>query len=551
MAGIAAVGTLSYNGYSFGGASTVTVRVEFVKDDAERTVIYHKHVITVRAIIAENAATDVTLLSIRAALSKQGQELKFINRGFGTDLWINRAGGGGLRDVKWGPIPEELSWTSEGSARAGEIVWQVTTCIPVCDTNGTHATTGLLAFNYDCSFDISAKGFTTRRITGYLEIAQTRNNRAVPDCADNYRHLIKPTPPAGFTREQSYPVSADKSRLDFTITDTEIESKNPWPAGVVEIKAKHTVNWRRSGKSAMSLRSTLHADIELAKGRPWSEAWMIFGNLITQRINASIAAGRPVLLDDIQVEEDIFGFGSSFTVSYRTIEQPLANDTIQMPNVLSTGIWKPVGTNWNLWRTSMANIQGIRGHAKLALLPGNDAIVDICGGQATMLNSPQSSQPPPPDTQKPWFKNKVPPPDKSYLQYDLAIIAESDRGNVVQRTMQEPDQSLFNDNADKTTNQYGAEGGTNDVLQKSGRASWRVSLLLNALRAGHQIPRPLLQQAGAQPATEMDSQFMQKQEANWFGVPIFRSVGYVTYTLPNAPGTLPVPGNPEQGLSAK
>ena len=221
MVGMATVGTLSYNGVDFDGSSKVTVQVDPVKDESGRTVLYHRHTLNVSATIADNDSTDGDMRLIRQRLGEQGAELIFINRGFGDDLIVNSPGGT-VRDVKWGPIPEVISWKPIGSLRACEIEWRVTTCVPVCSsTSGMYS--GIITINYDMAWSISEKGYTTRTITGYLEIAMTRSGRSAPDTADRYRDKITPTVPTRFKRSQSWTLSKDKSRLDFSIVDKEVE----------------------------------------------------------------------------------------------------------------------------------------------------------------------------------------------------------------------------------------------------------------------------------------------------------------------------------------
>jgi len=71
MIGLAATGTLSYNGYTFDGATKIDVQVDFVLEDAGRVVKAHKHIITVQAIVANDGTAgdlDADLLNIRRRL---------------------------------------------------------------------------------------------------------------------------------------------------------------------------------------------------------------------------------------------------------------------------------------------------------------------------------------------------------------------------------------------------------------------------------------------------------------------------------------------------
>ena len=90
MVGLPATGELSYNGYLFDGATHIEAAVEFVYDDAGRTIIAHRHTITVDAIVADDSDLDGEVLNIRQRLGEAGKKLTFISKGFGDDLRAGR-----------------------------------------------------------------------------------------------------------------------------------------------------------------------------------------------------------------------------------------------------------------------------------------------------------------------------------------------------------------------------------------------------------------------------------------------------------------------------
>ena len=119
MPGLPATGTLSYNGYVFDGATHIEADVEFLYDDAGRTIIAHRHTITVDAIVAADSDLDDDVLLIRKRLGEAGRKLTFISKGFGDDLTAV----GIVSDVDAGPFPQELSWKPLGDDKAAEIRW--------------------------------------------------------------------------------------------------------------------------------------------------------------------------------------------------------------------------------------------------------------------------------------------------------------------------------------------------------------------------------------------------------------------------------------------
>lgn len=541
----ATVGQLSYNGISFDGTANVTVSTEFIEDEAERTILYHQITLEVRTVFASDATTNLTMLDVRRKLGEQGRTLIFINQGFGSDLIVNRAGGAGLRDVKWGPKPRILSWEPIGSSQACEIEWEVTTCVPVCDVDGSPRVRGIMSINYQLDFSHDNRGYTTRTITGHLIVAQTRNGRAIPDVADNYWNALPATLP-GFHREKSRSLSFDKSRLDFTIVDTEIPSPNAFPKGVVNITARHRVSWARRGGMAGWLRNVISVDMEVAADFSPSVMYSIFLAILRRRIAIAQAApgtlGPHVLIEDISIDEDLFGRDASFTVSYRV--------TSKLSTILqSTGLWTPIGTDWTTWRLSMKESHSPLGHSGQKALASNDAIIDLCGGNTTIpwalpnvsLNQPQGRV----STQR--VRNQKPSPANSFLGYDSKIETRRRRPVSRQSTLQVPDTdpSQFNPIEPRGI-VYPQATGTPDVIQQGGQSRYEATLKGAAIRAGYEIPRPKLLTVGTATATEVDGMFSQSLIANWLGVPIYAAKWSINYDLNQSPGNVALLPNPKE-----
>src|SRR3990167_2729561 len=185
MPGLPAVGELTYNGYTFDGATHIDVASEPVRDEADRTVVYKRITITVDAIVTAStagAATDSTLEDIHVRLSHDGQKLVFKNKGFDRNLTVNA---GKVRDVMFGPKVGVLQWKAVGRSEAANVKWQVITCVAACGAQGKH--TGLMTINYEADYTIGPRGETTRVLSGYIQIAQTRVRMKIPDSADGYR----------------------------------------------------------------------------------------------------------------------------------------------------------------------------------------------------------------------------------------------------------------------------------------------------------------------------------------------------------------------------
>ena len=534
------LGTLEYGNfpdvYAFDASTKVTVSCEMVQDEAQRTVVYQRQTITARATVAVAAGTDTDLESIKAILGEQGSGLRFVNRGFGNDCIVNLPGG--VKDLKFGPVPKILSWEPIGNNLACEIEWQVVVHVPHCV--GTTRDRGILAFNYEADFSID-NGHTTRTISGYIEIAQTRAGKRAPDCADLYRHLLKPALPDGFERKHNHRVSKDKSRLDFTITDSEIPSKFALPKGVTHATGRHRASWSRNNRGATQLRNSISMELEMVPGVSQSQAWAIFGQIVKKRIDFAKKQNKlPVLLDELTAEEDIWGRASSFSVGYRILK------TCGACLTKHSGLWQPIDTDWRRWKLSMADVFHERGHAGLGIGSG-DAIVDLCGAASTLSTGGPSETPSEPrPTFATTFKNDYPPPDTSYLKYDQTIVPSRERPVQRQSVLQVSESTsdlIGSDLDEKTPFSFGSPGGTSDVIQEGGRSRYSVQLIGSAMRAGYEIPRPSLESLGKQTATETYFKMMQTIVGNWFGVPIFQAMWVGDYALGNSPGQMKMEEN--------
>jgi hypothetical protein len=529
-----ASGTFEYNGVSLNdGALRLEIAQKPIMDEAQRTVVCIETTITAHTVIQADAGTDDSLESIRSALTKQGQALTFANKGFGDDLNVNDGfAPNSLRDVKWGPVPEVLAWNPIGDDKAAEVTWRVTTWLPpICTTNGVVNSKGVMAFNFSMDFAINGKGFTTRTISGYIEIAMTRNGgaRNMSDCADLYREQIAFPPPNDFKREsQKWTLSADKRRLDFVLVDKQIESRKAYPPGVLDIRMDHRASWSRANGQAMILRNTITADIEIAAHLPRMMALKIFLDIAFRKINKHRNAGVGVLIDSFDMTEEMFGLGSSFGISFRVLKT--------LKDILGLGFWEDLGTTDLQWRVSVEAAFGPRGFAGLGLQPDADIIVDLCRPQLPYFQA-ATTRPNEPQYAQSQYKNQQPPKDSSWLDFQNQLQPGRTVPTARQPTMQTPQQSdEVEDIINNAVFGYSGPAGTSDTIQQAGRPMYEVTMYGAARRVGYEIPRPGLIAVGGQTPVEVASVFDMRDEGDHFGVRVYSAAWAVTYMLPNSPG---------------
>jgi hypothetical protein len=533
------IGTVEYNGFRFDGASSVTISGEPVYDDAGRTVVYHRYRIRVQSTVADGEATDNQMIDVRSRLTKAGEALRVTGKGFGT-LEVNS--GNNCNDVAFGPKPRVIDWQPIGSLRACEVVWECETCIAYCYT--PVQAEGIIAFNYRVDYTLDYRGVTTRTISGYLEIAMSRQGAQIPDTADQYRALIAPVIPDRFQRtNQTFNLSLDKRRLDYSITDTEVYSWQALPPGVVRASGRHSVNWSRRGGGACRLRNRLTLEVELSPTYNIVQAVAVFLAIAKARIQiAQARSNYGCMIEDLTIEEDLFGHSASFGVTFITYS-PLREI------LLDSGIWTPVGTDWNLWRASVASLYGTYGYAGLMQFAANDAIVDICNGAEPNWGATQYTQPANTTTPMVGLRNYTPQPQYSWQDYECHIAIFRGHTTVRQAVLQSPDPDEQDANPQDTEITFPAQGGIDDLFQQSGRTRYTARIWGHARRAGFPVPRPHLTKVGTADVKQQGrDEFRSRCVGNWLGVPVYEAHWSIDYALNKSPLAPKTPANLAEGV---
>ncbi len=460
---------ITYNDWVFPDRSNFSVNESFVYDEAGVTVIATRFSLRVQTIIcvenptpgADFSASDYDcgneMHLLRQRLSKAGQALKIEHDGFGPRVEIN--GYSAVRDVAWGPTPKMISWEPIGHTRSCEVIWECEFCLPICDgRTGSPAFSGLSALNYSIGFSFDSRGFTTRRISGYLEIAMTRNQnnpRGLVDSADNYRNKIAVRKPANFEREVSWDLSPDKRRADFAIVDKEISSPNAWPPGVVKIQGTHRVGWSRSSLSKMN--NSISVSIEMAPDQLKSRAWLIFADIVKtrQQYAPAVSPGQnaTMFIQSLDIVEELYENKVSFQIAYTFTAK------IDVGRMLEdTGLFQPIAfagqqpPTWETWDESVKHLQPLRGNGTDGGISNlrhefqYDKIVDLCD------NAPKPG--PPQDFARgvqqavyaPILSNTPPPPISSWLKFRgyLSLIESGSQIVSIQLGPDQLSQGQFN-----------------------------------------------------------------------------------------------------------
>lgn len=536
--GSPATGTLTYNGIAFDGAMDINVREEPVWDDANLAVKYMRITIDVSGVLITDGnpgtATDTTMKNLRVRLSRSGANMQFTGEGFGTDLRINNAAGP-IKDVAGGPKPQVLQWDDLGDGRAADIHWSCVIHVPECLYEARYQ--GIASINWAVTHSID-DGYLTRTINGHIEIAQQQNpnTNTISDSADLYFFNMFQAEPTGFKRRVSRSTNQQKNRVDFTITDTQIRSKNPFPDYFVDISAKHRVSWNRSKAARFGSNFTMNC--ELAEKTPPIWAWVVFVTMLRQRASRAIRNRRYVMLESLTVDEDIFSWKSSFSAQWRFLS---CIDKF----ISDSGLFTPIeGTDWNKWRTSLRqtafNPYGSREIKHDATM---DTIIDLCSSPTIPTYATNGRE-------VPWARpelrgvlvNQPPPPDQSYMSYDLAVVNQKEAEVARHSYLQAPtSESATGFPLERGGYDGGQDNIVSDVVQDSGGARNSFWLVGSAVRAGYQVARPAVTNVAGQTPTPAGGWHSQRVLGNYFGLPVYSAKFAYRYMLPQTPHGVSAP----------
>ena len=520
-------GTLEYNGFTFPGTVKTRMQVQPVQDSTGR---YTKHVLytlTVECIVwpgvdslnpgqsiepeepdtdpeATFPSTDLTtdggMETTRHLLSENGKRLVFIGKGFGDDFTIDT---GETSDVSYGPKVQVLTWAPVASNNSAVLVWSVEVAIANCDI----VALGRIAeYSYEQDYSIDVNGLTTRTITGFIQISNQISNGRTLHNVDTYRDQLAFWPPTGFQRvRQNWRVSADGSRLSWTLVDRQLATEIEPIAGITD----HSIRQRITSVGpvpGVSWAVSINGTIDVAKGYSKWQAWTFFMMFVNSRLKAirggvaSDEDGNPVsksfaMPTRVELEDEItgltFGASAAWLLTIRGTVREGYESVIR-----DTGLFQDVdtGASWPGYRTAMtrdapAGAWSPRGNIKLR--PNNKRVITLCdnaNGAGTVV-----------DAQNEPFKatyttifsgDKC---DEHYFTFDPMVTQVTDTNTVtIQSTVGKADQN--NVPGDIIVKVSAAQ--QDKIVHQRAGASTRLVFSGVANRVGSPIPIPKLKEYG-------------------------------------------------------
>lgn len=582
--------------YSFGPFAKSRVTATPVGDRAGRTTKATRYTIRVDDIVyaspSDDGFQDITnrMRRVKRILTTRCGHLIYAGRGFGTpdldELDVNDPSDpNGIRDVAYGPIPEIIEFFPLGgnAAMAAKIAWQVTTTVAEC---ADAKKTGPMDFSYEVDWRIQ-QGYTTRTITGQLEIPATRvnNARVPPDVADKYWEDVLAAMPAlpGFKRDSNRKLNLDKRIISFTVTDQELEP-SAFFGGADSWSGDHTTGSQMMGSAFAFWANTINATFKVTRDRKKEDAWDFFTLLLSGRIfNTGKGSYLPL---STQVREELNGQSVTLTHTWR-VQSSIAKF------LADTHLFADIkGADWQAWAKNkgggVAGALAARGYMGLVYKPEWDAIIDLCD-KKTIAKPPPQVNPPKDNFPKPPIlfdliripgvgqkikMDMVPAPKfgnikgdvavrkptsaaDSFLAYECTLAFVATGGTARHKPLgYAPEASSFSDPLDANVKPRSQQGSTpSDTIQSIGPATCQVVLSGEAIRAGYAVVPPNLVSIGGVKATLDDEYFENVDLGNTGGLSVFGGRWVITYILDRVPdGNIPVPTNllaPDDGSSVE
>lgn len=553
------IGDVIYNGFHFPPTSLVKLQIVPVYTIDQRTVKYRRYILTVSAILLpldlpqaatyfqhnsdQTITTDYNMNDVRVRLQEARKPLQANLLGFGR-IAVNSSFSAEA-DLLYGPKPILLSCHPVAKNKAMQIEWQCEFHIAECSkdlvTGVATFTLGNVAdFSWDANFNINSHGLSQRTISGVLEIPVFASANVINRTADEFRNLLNIPRLPNFRRTQNYHVDKDKRTIHWFVTDEEIPSDNPFMPNMVNMQVRQHVSSSLASGGFRQWHGALNGTITVAHGVNKVYAWLAFLTVLRTRLDnlglgyagneqngpgqipnypGSAEHKRAIkdkqkpgtlkYIDSISIDDDIYGRDVHFQVSYFF-------NTSLAGLIRASGLWQPIaGTDWTAWQTSMNSVFGIRGYANLGLNTSDDVIVDICQPQTPAINGysfiPGEVGGPSEEPER--IKNKLPPPENSWLDFKNDMTLDENPGHVWHKPLSPSvnvnvsDDGTISDTEQKLPFSTTYESA-HDIPIKRGPGSYYVNMKGYGVRLGYHVNPPNLKTIGGVEAVPVHRRIM-------------------------------------------
>lgn len=541
-------GTLTYNGFTFSSMTQILAKIDMVYDEAGRTVAENRWTLQVRSTIvrgAADASTSETLGKIRKQLSKPGQSFELTDWGFGPDIRLNYSAAG-AKDTNWGPKPVSLDITPIGHTNSAVIEWVIQFSVPYCEDDGNY--TGIQSIVWGINWSVDKYGWTTRTVAGYLAIAMSMDlDGAPPDSADQYRETLNVDTLPGYTREQDYDLTPDRSRLNFRVTDTQIKSLRAYPEDVVDIRGKHRA--RMNPRVRTRTDHNLNVSMTVVPTIDRARVLEIFKAIVRDLIQPAKDQGHTVMLDELSVSDPIWGDEYDMDLTWRVITVSDDNDLWFQEQGMFRELDADNDAQWLAHQSSIDT--GHRGISELFADPGNDHLRDLCNAETGESSTYISAAYP---ANEPYTElcNELPLPQESWIHWESSVGEKTQNNTVF--SIELGDTTVENNGYSTSDTEATLNGidGYADLETVLSQAPPGMQFVYKgyAERLGYPIPKPDLTELSTVPLEKVGTdKFMMRNAGQYFCVDKYVAGWEITYQVLARPEQMPDSDyNPNTGL---
>lgn len=541
------IGTISYNGYTFPSLRNAKVKFSPKYDDTGRVRVATEVTLVVAWILTTGSGESShsgSLDLIRTKLCEPGKDLDCTGVGLGSYSVGGAANGSRKGDMLWGPRPQ-ICEVESLSFQASMLVWSCTFALADCGTADGSSGAYAIEHAFEITYAIDERGLLTRTVRGHLLIAARRSGTSITANADSLREqMAQRVPvPTGFARSQTWQESADHSRLDFTFTDRQLESDDPYPPGITSIDVDISASSGQVGFTSWNI--VVSGSVETAPGTPRDWGYTILYKIFSDRLQyiKGVGSKRTIVPVQYSVSRALYGRRTSATIVYSVIDEVAKEELIK-----DVGLYNPLPGNWSEWHNSLAKHQSARGVSGMGNpMPAGDAITNPCvGGLATFrvsadqqaLNISVGNLTAP-------LEAKV-EDSASYQRWECWLGTNYRQSLTRQKNIQSfvPATVDIGGSKDKITNLW-TEGGakitgetsaptSEDTLQFSSAPSGEVWLIGRAIRLGKPVVVPRIKQVnlvggGTVAVTESDADIKSAKVGMHGAVPMYAARWSIRY----------------------
>ena len=332
--------------------------------------------------------------------------------------------------INGGPFPQSCEIKNIGGGMVTEIRWQVKFTFLPC-WQADYGDLDIKALNWSKQYNVNDRGFTQVVTSGYIErVPEVGHSDGQKTSVETgsvdqnfYRNFIVEMFPEldNFHRDYNWNLSTNHARLNFSITDKEIQSPSAWPNGVVAISFPSNVRfaWPLAQKSKADIR--LSCSITLAQNTPRVVAWRIWVYLTSYRLSQwKKQPNSSLITTSLDVTEDYYSNDYNFTMTatlHENIYRALAG----------LQFFRTFAKDWSGWGKSLEGQGNVRsptgsGFAQLITDDGSDAQnVNQCNQPSSKAEDAHYATFPKTEFEK-VLCAEIPTPEGSWINSEFDLI---------------------------------------------------------------------------------------------------------------------------------